>query len=170
MNGGPTNKYVQLLKACNNHWNHELGVHQTNVLIFIIERTARYNKLREAIPDRHFEDHQILDGDGRLLHRGVNVARSSRIEHLKLLEARKLIAIHRGGRYGNEYSIRESEILHPLLGEYEKYTPKRVYLNEGPLPTWDELEQRKVDQKQEENKRSAQTNCRRRRRRRGTES
>jgi hypothetical protein len=107
--------YIPVQQAIVSYWIGELPPPQSAILLYVNERTLRYGKLSERINKTHFLI-SVKDGQGRLLHNGIKITRSSLWTHIAGLEGKGLLDIqhHKREQRGNVYEINIQNILAPV--------------------------------------------------------
>lgn len=120
--------YVQCMQALSAYWTPHLHHTDLAVLRFILERTVRWGKYREAIPYRHFT-HGVRSSDGDEVQCGLGISRRSIIYAIHRLEHNRLVAITRSHSSYVGYVTNIFEInFNMLLGRDMSLlrTPKRL--------------------------------------------
>lgn len=82
--------------------NKELSSAESRVLLFIINRTIRFNKNKEKIPSRHFLD-GIVSGEGKPIIGGIGVSKRSLVRAIASLKEKQLIRVSLIGSLGTNY-------------------------------------------------------------------
>lgn len=89
-----TTNYIATLQATINQWYSELSPVEYQTLLFIIERTLRFNKEWESIPIRHFDEGVYSFSDVRIIA-GVKARRTSIVDAYRALAEKGLIMVKR---------------------------------------------------------------------------
>lgn len=86
------------------HWSPQMTTTEFSVVLFIFQRTYRFNKLSEYIPVRHFLN-GITARNGRVIAPPVHIKRRMLLYVLNRLEKAGFITVKRRGGKDNEYSL-----------------------------------------------------------------
>ena len=84
--------YIQYLTSVNRFMRSDLTNSELNVLLFVGERTLRFNKVTEKIPLRHFLD-GIVDRKGNVIVAGLRMSRRTLIYALNSLRRKGLFLV-----------------------------------------------------------------------------
>jgi hypothetical protein len=108
--------YIPVAQVILHYWSKEVGTSQTLVLSFINERTLRYGKEAEFIPQRHFLT-GISTRDGDRLSFGLPIGRSCLWDSLDRLNRRDLIhyTSNKNQKVGNYYRLNLTKVLEPAM-------------------------------------------------------
>ena len=108
--------YIPVSQTIVHYWAQELGLSGAAILMFINERTLRWGKLKENIPQRHFIK-GIVDREGGVISYGVPVKPSCLWEQVRKIHHRNLIDYEssKNNRIGNLYSLRLEDVLEPAM-------------------------------------------------------
>jgi len=111
--------YVPVYQQILNRWLVEVGINSGLVLLFITERTLRWGKEWEYIPQRHFIFGVTDVRTGEALHSGLPVSKSTLWACLSDVEERGLVGTMKGKgtSRGNRYCVHVERILAPLIRE-----------------------------------------------------
>ena len=112
--------YYPVIKIILTRWSIFLGSNSTLVLLFIVDRTLRFKKIREQIPNRHFID-GVISADGEVIHAGIPMGTTSVRKSVAGLRDAGLIdyitPIVNGHNTGSVYTINTNAILGSENGE-----------------------------------------------------
>lgn len=108
--------YIPVAQVILHYWFKEVGSSQGAVLLFINERTLRYGKEAEFIPQRHFMS-GISTRDGDRLSFGLPLRRSCLWDSLDKLNRRQLIHYqsNKNQKAGNYYRLNLTKVLEPAM-------------------------------------------------------
>ena len=109
--------YLPIVKAIMAHWWRDVGLSPGAVLLFVNERTYRYGKEVERIPERHFLHGIDAARTGEVVHGGLPMGKTTLWKSIDLLTERELLGVQRVKHEwkGSLYSLNVERILEPVV-------------------------------------------------------